>query len=74
VRRQIAEENGDPHSGSAAKKGRRAAILAQWLVDTYGVPYLNSGSGDVQAHGLKVLLRYRSTQTASNNCHIVSAV
>ena len=50
VRRQLAKERGDPHGGSAAKKGRRAAVFAQWLVDTYGVPYLNSGSGDARAH------------------------
>ena len=50
MRRQIAAERGDPHGGSAAKKGRRAAVFAQWLVDTYGVPYLKSGSGNVRAH------------------------
>lgn len=49
MRRQIAAERGDPHGGSAAKKGRRAAVFAQWLVDTYEVPYLKSGSGNVRA-------------------------
>ncbi len=46
ARRQAAAEKGDPHSGSAAKKSARAAVLAQWLVDTYGVAYLSSGTGE----------------------------
>ena len=41
----MATAGGNPHGGSAAKKGRRAAVFAQWLVDTYGRGLLAGGSG-----------------------------
>ena len=45
-RRQLVSwAEGNPHAFEAAKKGRRAAVLADWLVDTYGKDLLNSGSG-----------------------------
>jgi len=50
ARRQAAAEKGDPHNGSAAKKGKRAAVFAQWLVDTYGTAFLNSGTGESSNH------------------------
>ena len=40
--------SGNPHGGSAAKKGRRAAVFAQWLVDTYGWGLLSCGTGGLQ--------------------------
>ena len=45
ARREAATARGNPHGGSAAKKGRRAAVFAQWLVDTYGQGLLADGSG-----------------------------
>lgn len=41
----LRQRQGDTHALDAASKSLRAAVLATWLVDTYGVDYLSSGSG-----------------------------
>jgi hypothetical protein len=45
-RRQLVSwAEGNPHAYGAEKKGRRAAVLADWLVQTYGTDMLNRGTG-----------------------------
>lgn len=45
-RRQLVSwAEGNPHAFEAEKKGRRAAVLADWLVDIFGTELLNGGSG-----------------------------
>ena len=41
----MAAKAGDPHAGGAQRKSQRAAIFAQWLLDTFGRDLLNRGSG-----------------------------
>lgn len=46
---------GDTHAFDAFKKADRAAVLANWLVQTYGREHLNQGSGVHQYnHGIHV--------------------
>jgi hypothetical protein len=47
-RKLVSWVEGNPHAFEAAKKGRRAAILADWLVTTFGKEQLNRGSGIMQ--------------------------
>jgi hypothetical protein len=48
---------GDPHAkGDKAEKDRRAALFAQWLVETYGADYLRQGEGVLDVAGGKGLL------------------
>lgn len=58
-RRQLVSwVEGNPHAFEAEKKGRRAAVLADWLVETFGKELLNSGSGVIPLTGGH---RYTST-------------
>jgi hypothetical protein len=44
-KRRLRQDEGDTHALDAASKSQRAALFAKWLVDTYGVEYLSSGTG-----------------------------
>eukprot|EP00884_Botryococcus_braunii_P010341 jgi/Botrbrau1/19308/Bobra.0073s0047.1 len=51
ARRQAAAAGGDPHAASAASKRHRARIFADWIVSTFGLDFLRSGSGVVDVAG-----------------------
>ncbi|KAK9908082.1 hypothetical protein WJX75_002561 [Coccomyxa subellipsoidea] len=50
-RHRMAAEAGDPHAGGAQRKRQRAAIFAQWLLDTFGHDALNKGTGVLDIAG-----------------------
>ncbi len=54
-RHRMAAQAGDPHAGGAQRKRQRAAIFAQWLLDTYGSDALNQGSGTSASCGTRPL-------------------
>ena len=50
----------DTHDDSPEQlpHGKRAAVFASWLVDTYGAEYMNSGAGVLDVAGGKGMLSY----------------
>lgn len=50
-RRHAAAKSGDPNAAHSAPKALRARIFAQFLVDTFGITFLQSGSGVLDIAG-----------------------